>query len=77
VNYVGEGDSKTYKSILDFNPYGDNCSVIKSRCVGHVDKRMGTQLRNVKKKEKLGKGRLTDVLIKKLTNYYGLAIRQN
>jgi len=50
VNYIGDGDSKTYKSILDLNPYGDDCPVIKSECVGHVEKRMGTRLRNVKKK---------------------------
>jgi len=39
---------------------------------------MGTRLRNVKKEHKLGgKGKLTDTLIKKLTTYYGLAIRRN
>ncbi|KAG8229939.1 hypothetical protein J437_LFUL011083 [Ladona fulva] len=39
---------------------------------------MGTRLRNVKKTAKIGgKGKLTDVLIKKLTKYYGLAIRRN
>ncbi|XP_071582033.1 uncharacterized protein [Temnothorax nylanderi] len=77
-NYIGDGDSKTFKAILDLNPYGDNFTVIKSECIGHVEKRMGSRLRNVKKKEKLGgKGKLTDVLIKKLTTYYGLAIRRN
>jgi len=77
-NYIGDGDSKTYKAILDVNPYGDDFPVIKSECVGHVEKRMGTRLRNVKKNEKLGgKGKLTDALIKKLTTYYGLAIRRN
>ena len=77
-NYIGDGDSKTYKAILDLNPYGDDFAVTKSECVGHVEKRMGTRFRNVKKTEKLGgKGKLTDVLIKKLTKYYGLAIRRN
>ena len=39
---------------------------------------MGSRLRNVKKTAKLGgKSKLTDVLIKKLTTYYGLAIRRN
>lgn len=78
LNYIGDGDSKTYASIVKNNPYGDEHSVIKSECVGHVQKRMGTRLRNIKKKEKLGgKGRLTDPLIKKLTIFYGLAIRNN
>lgn len=78
VDYIGDGDSKTYKSILTLNPYGEDCPVKKSECVGHVQKRMGTRLRNIKKKQKLGgKGKLTDLVIKKLTTYYGLAIRRN
>jgi len=65
-------------SILDAKPYGDDFAVVKSECVGHVEKRMGSRLRNLKKIAKLGgKGKLTDVLIKKLTKYYGLAIRRN
>ncbi|XP_071633109.1 uncharacterized protein [Temnothorax longispinosus] len=77
TNYVGDGDSKTFKSILDAQPYEDE-TVIKSECVGHVEKRMGTRLRNVKKTAKLGgKEKLTDALIKKLTKYYGLAIRRS
>ena len=53
----------------------------KHECVGHVQKRMGTALRE-KAKEKFvnergervrmrGKGRLTDKTIKLLTRYYG------
>lgn len=77
-NYIGDGDSKTYKAILDLNSYGDNFQVVKSECIDHVEKKMGTRLRNLKKTEKIGgKGKLTDVLIKKLTKYYGLAIRRN
>jgi len=77
-NYIGDGDSKTFKAILDVNPYGDDFKVVKNECIGHVEKRMGTRLRNVKKEHKLGgKGILTDSLIKKLTTYYGLAIRRN
>lgn len=77
-NYIGDGDTKTFKAILDAKPYGDDFTVSKSECVGHVEKRMGSRLRNVKKAEKFGgKSKLTDVLIKKLTKYYGLAIRRN
>lgn len=77
-NYIGDGDSKTFKAILDLNPYGDEFQVLKSECVGHVEKRMGSRLRNVKKAKKLGgRGRLTDSIITKLTKYYGLAIRRN
>lgn len=78
VNYIGDGDSKTFQGILNLNPYGDECPVIKSECIGHIEKRMGTRLRNVRKDKKLGgRGKLTDVLIKKITRYYGLAIRRN
>jgi len=26
-NYIGDGDSKTFKALLDLNPYGDECPV--------------------------------------------------
>lgn len=77
TNYIGNGDSKTFKAIVDLNPYGDNCPVTKNECVGHVKKRMGARLRNMKKEKKLGKNRLIDSLIKKLTEYYGLTIIKN
>ncbi|XP_071653066.1 uncharacterized protein [Temnothorax longispinosus] len=78
TNYVGDGDSKTFKALLDLQPYGEDVILKKSECVGHVEKRMGTRLRNIKKVAKLGgKGKLTDALIKKLTTYYGLAIRRH
>ena len=68
-NYIGDGDSKTFFDILNSDPYGDKCTVIKNECVGHVQKRMGTRLRNKRKQEKLGgKKRLTETLIKKINN---------
>ena len=67
-------------------PYGDTL-VEKVECVGHVQKRMGTRLRNLKaawKKKTLtdgkligGKNRLTDTRIDQITTYYGNAIRGN
>lgn len=55
-----------------------NIAIVKSECVGHVEKRMESRLRKVQKSAKLGgKGKLTDALIAKLTKYYGLAIRRN
>ena len=78
LNYIGDGDSKTYKGIVDAKPY-ENCSVFKKECVGHVEKRMGTRLRNLKKTTKGlgGRGKLTGKLIDELTIFYGLAIRRN
>ena len=69
-NYIGNGDSKTFKTILDVNSeYGDDFQVVKS--IDYVEKRMGIQLRNVKKANKLGeKGKLTEKLIKQLTSYW-------
>ena len=72
-----DGDSKSFISIRD--TYGDDYKVKKLECVGHVQKRVGCRLRNLKKRGKGigGRGKLTDAFIDKLQNYFGIAIRQN
>ncbi|XP_067208399.1 uncharacterized protein [Linepithema humile] len=77
-NYIGDGDSKTFKGIVDSNSYKD-LTVRKKECIDHVQKRMGKQFRDLKKTTKGldGKGKLTASLIDELTIYYGLAIRRN
>jgi len=45
-DYIGDGNLKTFKAILDVQPYGEECIVRKSECIGHVQKRMGTRLCN-------------------------------
>ena len=50
TNYVGDGDSKTFSGITNSKPYGDSCQVKKRECIGHVQKRMGRKLRDLKKK---------------------------
>lgn len=87
VEYIGDGDTKSFKAVHDSMPYGPQVDIQKVECVGHVQKRMGTRLRNLKKKlsgKKLadgkgigGAGRLTDSVIDKLQVYYGNAIRGN
>ncbi|GFV97184.1 uncharacterized protein TNCV_3527691 [Trichonephila clavipes] len=85
TSYIGDGDSKTFSSITASIPYGEDITVSKIECVGHVQKRMGTRLRKLKQmSSKLsdgksigGKGRLTDRMIDLITTYYGNAIRQN
>lgn len=81
TTYIGDGDSKTFKGILNAEPYGEDVVVVKKECVGHVEKRMGTRLRNAKKSNKgiggKGAGKLTDKLIGEMTKYYGLAIRRH
>lgn len=86
VEFLGDGDSKAHNLLVQENVYGD-IEVAKLECVGHVQKRLGSRLRSLKKRlgtTRLpdgkgigGKGRLTDKLIDKLQVYYGKAIRQN
>lgn len=61
VKYIGNEDSKTFRRILNVNPYGDEATVIKKECVGHVEKRMGTRLRNAKKKQRYWRQRCWEV----------------
>lgn len=73
-------------------PYGD-VKIAKGECVNHVSKRLGTALRKlraeavtekktqtgrvIRMKDMGGKGKLTDNVITKLTQYYGIAVRRN
>jgi len=47
LTYIG--DSKTFKGILNANSYTGEKKVVKKECVSHVEKRMGSRLRNTKK----------------------------
>jgi len=49
---IGDGDLKTYSSLLALNPYS-NVKMQKQEGINHVQKRMGSNLRRLKKKEKL------------------------
>ncbi|GFT62795.1 uncharacterized protein TNCV_1698231 [Trichonephila clavipes] len=74
--YYGDGDSKGYESVKSF--YGIN-TVTKLECIGHLQKRVGRRLRQLKKNdERFGReNKLTDKLIDRIQNYYGIAIRSN
>ena len=48
VKYLGDGDSKSFPAIQ--NTY-DDIEVEKLECVGHVQKRVGSRLRNLKKRK--------------------------
>lgn len=76
VDYYGDGDSQGYLAVKDV--YGVD-SVTKYECIGHIQKRVGSHLRKLKKSHKNlgGKGKLSDVMIDKIQNYYGIAIRSN
>ena len=85
AGYIGDGDSKSFTSVVNAQPYGDK-TIKKYACLGHVQKRLGAALRNIKNKngnKKLsdgktigGYGRLTANRIDKLQTYHGLAIRR-
>ncbi|GBN24516.1 hypothetical protein AVEN_245862-1 [Araneus ventricosus] len=76
VKYFGDGDSKSYDNVKDI--YGKD-NVKKLEYIGHIQKTVGTRLRNLKSKRKGlgGKGKLAESFIDKLQNYYGIAIRRN
>ena len=78
------GDSSSYNSVVKSNLY-PGYDIGKDECVGHVQKRVGTLCRNLQKRwgsTKLkdgrtisGAGRLTTLVINKMQNYFGIAIR--
>lgn len=86
VKYIGDGDSRAYKAVCETKPYGAT-NIVKLECVGHIQKRMESRLRQLCKNYKgkklsdgkclSGKDRLTDKQIDSLQYYYGQAIRSN
>lgn len=76
VDYYGDGDSNSHATVKDI--YGKN-SARKLECIGHVQKLVGCRLRKLRKRVAglAGRGKLTDALIDRLQNYYGVAIRAN
>ncbi|CAN7982135.1 unnamed protein product [Ixodes pacificus] len=82
TSYIGDFDSKAFLAVRDAKPY--DREVEKHECIGHVQKRMGTRVRNIKKclkgetladgKAFSGKRCLTEKDIDSLQYYYGKAI---
>ena len=85
THVISDGESKT-SLLTSMQLYGPEHPIEKLNCVGHVEKRLSTALRNLKvayRGRKLddgktigGAGRLSDGLINSIQNYYGDAIRQ-
>ena len=46
TEYLGDGDSKSYKQVCEADPYG--LPISKLECIGHIQKRVGLKLRNLK-----------------------------
>lgn len=47
VTMISDGDYKNHASFVELKPYGD-IAIEKEDCVGHVQKRMGRRLRDLK-----------------------------
>lgn len=86
TTFIGDGDSKSFTNLVEIKLYGDGVKLIKHECVGHVQKRMGTALRNLKKSGVTDpdtsfpvkfRGKLTNKPIQALNVYYGGAIRNS
>ena len=87
TRFIGDGDTNTFKKVSVAKPEGNAVEIEKLECVGHVQKRLGTRLRNLKltmkgkKREEGktldGKGRLPDKAIDKMQTQFGNAIRAN
>lgn len=82
TSMLGDGDAKTHSRLVADDPYGGH-QIDKLECINHVTKRKATALRNLVAKMRAqgepigGKGKLTELRIKQLTNYYGRAIKDN
>lgn len=86
TTYIGDGDSKGFSAVVASDPY-DGEPIVKEECVGHVQKRIGSNLRELKRNLKgkklsdgkplIGKGRLTDKVIDTLQTYYDWAVREH
>ena len=77
TSFNADRGSKAFPAVE--NAYGPKKPVKKYECNGHYQKRVRTGLRKKKKDLKGlgGRGRLTDVKIDILQNYFVIALRQN
>ena len=81
VEFLGDGDSKAYEEAKKFVTY----NISKVDCVNHVSKRIGSSLRELKKKAPPlsdgkgwgGAGRVTENTMKNMQKYYYRAIKNN
>ena len=52
--FVGDGDSSAFRRVTKAKPYGEDFTIEKEECIalGHIQKRMGCQLRRLLMKNK-------------------------
>ena len=64
--YIGDGDSKSYSTVCASYPCRPTEFIEKKECISHVTKRMGTQLRQIVRRQK-------DFNLRHIVTYYMLA----
>ena len=42
TEYIGDGDTSSYKDVTNAKPYRDDVNIMKKECLGHIQKRMET-----------------------------------
>ena len=71
--YVGDGDSSSFKNLLNSNPYKGIETVRKEECLGHVQKRLKKHL----KKKSNSFPKLAAGKIERVGQLYALVVSQN
>ena len=64
TRYVGDSDSRSYARVVEPAPYGD-IEIKQMGCVGHIQNRMGTKLRNLRKHQRVQKCQMGKQLLAK------------
>ncbi|GFV36752.1 uncharacterized protein TNCV_2649951 [Trichonephila clavipes] len=73
TSYYGDGDSKAFNNVKDIYGYD---SVVKYECIGHVQKRVGSRLRKLKKCTKgLGGKEARKLIVAQLSQTYAQAAK--
>ncbi|KAM7303206.1 hypothetical protein ISCGN_013186 [Ixodes scapularis] len=77
VTVLCDGDSKAFTHVSSLDLYDKD--IHKEDCINHVARRMYAGLEKLKKTKKGlgGKGKLTNVVMKTLTNYYACTLKDN
>eukprot|EP00111_Clytia_hemisphaerica_P024621 TCONS_00072582-protein len=54
TTYLGDDDSKSHPNIVEADPYKDTILLKEGECIGHVQKRVGSNLRRIRKESPKG-----------------------
>ena len=71
--YIGDGDSSSFKNLLQSDPYDGQVPIRKEECIGHVQKRLKKRLN----KKSPGLTRLSRSKADRIAHLYALVIVQH